>query len=130
MSDGLFSGLNNPSETTEKEKKEETAMESNRTTNGVANITKEGGFGNLPSKKEELQDRVEAKHFQSGGANQSGNEKRKARYLGSESVRGKTPTLKQIPVCAGGPYLCDSDSDVTAPISMVEDLETVEDAEW
>ena len=44
-------------------------------------------------------------------------------------MKGKTQTLRKIPVCAGGPYLCDSDSDVTVPISAVEELETVEDEE-
>jgi hypothetical protein len=38
-------------------------------------------------------------------------------------------TLRSIPARAGGPYLCDSDSDVTVPITMVESLEMVEDSE-
>ena len=43
--------------------------------------------------------------------------------------KGPDGMLRSIPAKAGGPYLCDSDSDVTVPITVVENLEMVEDSE-
>jgi hypothetical protein len=88
-------------------------------------------FLNMPREKERLKDLVEGTHFQSAqGDATSGKDKRTGTYedAGSKKMRVHTPH-KQIPVKAGGPYLCDSDSDVTWPISMVEELETMEDLE-
>ena len=43
--------------------------------------------------------------------------------------KGHVSTLRSIHATPGGPYLCDSDSDVTVPITVVENLEMVEDSE-
>jgi hypothetical protein len=43
---------------------------------------------------------------------------------GSRKLR--IPTYKPIPVKTGWPYLCDSNSDMTVPMTMVESLERVE----
>ncbi len=129
MNDGLFSGSTESQESTTQKNTQDALRQSNRNATPVATITRKVDFGNLPSEKEQLQDIVEGIHFQSGSANQSGKDKRKAQYLDNESLKGKTQNLKQIPAHAGGPYLCDSDSDVTVPISAVEELEIVEDEE-
>ena len=129
MGDGLFLGSGNPTESTKKGNKQDPSRQLNRNQPPVATIASQVDFGNLPSEKERMQDIVEGIHFQLGGPNQSGKDKRKAQYLKNETLTGKKKTLKQIPVCAGGPYLCDSDSDVTVPISAVEELEMVEDEE-
>ena len=127
MTEGVCLGTYNPAESIKKKENNTTTRQSNRKATPVANITKQIDFGNLPSEKERRQDIVEGIYFQSGGNDRSGREKRKAQYLDNYTLKVKTQTLKQIPVCAGGPYLCDSDSDVTVPISVVEELETVED---
>jgi hypothetical protein len=126
MADGLFSGSKKNTETAKKEDKLNITKQSTRTMIPVVDITRQVDFGNLPNEKERLQDIVEGIDFESGGVNQYGKDKRKAKNLDEETMKGRTRTLKQIPVCAGGPYLCDSDSDVTVPITAVEELETVE----
>ena len=128
MKDGLFSGLKKPTASAEKVDQRDTSRQSNKDAAEAATIAGRVDFGNLPSEKERLQDIVEGIHFQSSGAHQSKKDKRKADYLDNGTSEGKTTTLKQIPVCVGGPYLCDSDSDVTVPISVVEELETVEES--
>jgi hypothetical protein len=129
MNDGLFTGPMEQQESTTQRDNQDASRRSNRNTTPVATITRQVDFENLPSEKERRQDIVEGIHFHSGSANQSGEDKRKAPYLDNESLKGKTQHLRQIPVRAGGPYLCDSDSDVTVPICVVEELETVEDEE-
>jgi hypothetical protein len=91
-------------------------------------------FQSIPSKQRspifiKCMNIVEGIHFQSGEGNTSGTDKRQAEYLYDGSRNLRTTRLKQIPVYAGGPYLCDSDSDVTVPILAVEELERVEDSE-
>jgi hypothetical protein len=89
-------------------------------------VAKEVDFGNMPDEKERLQDLVAGIHFQSVDGSAVGNDKR----MGYDQAKGakklRMPTHEQIPVKAGGPYLCDSDSDVTAPMTMVEELEGTE----
>jgi hypothetical protein len=86
-------------------------------------------FLSMPIQKDRLQDLVEGIRFYLPSNGGDGNDKRRGDNQDTRSRETRIPVHKKIKARAGGPYLCDSDSDVTVPISMVEELETVEDWE-
>jgi hypothetical protein len=93
---------------------------------GVEEAARRVDIVNMPKERLNLKKQVTRNHAQSVHENDGENEKRPRYGKDDKAKKMKMPTHKRIPVKAGGPYLCDSDSDVTVPITMVEELEKEE----
>jgi hypothetical protein len=113
MTDGLFGGIEKPSEDGMNEEEELEELEQK-----IAEYTADTSTTQKPKPGELF-------HQEKEGPSRS--EETSQGKWGQKKDRACR--LRSIPATAGGPYLCDSDSDVTVPITMVENLEMVEDSE-
>jgi hypothetical protein len=88
-------------------------------------------FGSMQSEDECLKDLVKGLQFESGTRDVTEPGEKVYDKQNTWPRNLHIHTHKPIPPAkVGGPYLCDSDSDVTAvPIMMVEDLDMVEDSD-